>query len=170
MSELTDKQKKFCEEFLIDFNGTQAAIRAGYSKKTAFVQASRLLSNAKVSEYLDVRRQRIMNKLEISQERTMQEIGRIAFSDIRKLFNENGELLPFKDLDEDSASVLASVETEELFEGTGKERHSIGVSRKIKLHNKVSALEMLAKHFKIFSDAPTNNNTIKFGYGEEKPV
>lgn len=49
---LTDKQKRFCEEYLIDLNATQAAIRAGYSPKTAEQTASRLLRNVKVQEYI----------------------------------------------------------------------------------------------------------------------
>ena len=52
MSELEEKQKMFCKEYLVDFNGTQAAIRAGYSKKTANEQASRLLRKVKVRTYL----------------------------------------------------------------------------------------------------------------------
>lgn len=49
---LTDKQKRFCDEYLIDLNATQAAIRAGYSPKTAEQTASRLLRNVKVQEYI----------------------------------------------------------------------------------------------------------------------
>ena len=52
MSELEEKQKMFCKEYLVDFNGTQAAIRAGYSKKTANEQASRLLAKVNVQTYL----------------------------------------------------------------------------------------------------------------------
>ena len=52
MSELEEKQKMFCKEYLVDFNGTQAAIRAGYSKKTANEQASRLLTKVNVQKYL----------------------------------------------------------------------------------------------------------------------
>ena len=52
MSELEEKQKMFCKEYLVDFNGTQAAIRAGYSKKTANEQASRLLTKVNVQTYL----------------------------------------------------------------------------------------------------------------------
>lgn len=55
---LTDKQKRFAQEYIVDLNGKQAAIRAEYSAATAEQQASRLLSNVKVSEYL----QTLMNK------------------------------------------------------------------------------------------------------------
>jgi phage terminase small subunit len=53
MSKLTEKQRKFCDEYLIDCNATQAAIRAGYSQKTANEQGSKLLNNKSVSAYID---------------------------------------------------------------------------------------------------------------------
>lgn len=52
MSELTEKQKRFCQEYVIDLNATQAAIRAGYSEDTADVQGSRLLGNVKVENLI----------------------------------------------------------------------------------------------------------------------
>ena len=55
MAKLTAKQQRFCDEYLIDLNATQAAIRAGYSEKTATEQGSRLLTNVKVQEYLHIR-------------------------------------------------------------------------------------------------------------------
>ncbi len=67
-SELTPKQQRFVEEYLIDFNGKQAAIRVGYSEKTAEVQASRLLSNAKVSAAVDAGRAKAAERAEISQD------------------------------------------------------------------------------------------------------
>lgn len=55
MAKLTDKQQRFCDEYLIDLNATQAAIRAGYSKKTAAQTAARLLTNVKIQEYIENR-------------------------------------------------------------------------------------------------------------------
>jgi phage terminase small subunit len=66
--ELTPKQIRFCEEYLIDLNAKQAAIRVGYSPKTAEVQASRLLSNAKVSAYIQYYRNKIAEKTLINNE------------------------------------------------------------------------------------------------------
>lgn len=63
---LTPKQEVFCKEYLVDFNGKQAAIRAGYSKKTAEVQASRLLSNAKVADFVAVQAKKRSEKVEIT--------------------------------------------------------------------------------------------------------
>jgi phage terminase small subunit len=68
MSELTDKQKLFCDEYLKDLNGKQAAIRAGYSENTAEQQASRLLSNVKLQEYLNSKRKKLEKKTEVTQE------------------------------------------------------------------------------------------------------
>lgn len=166
--ELTDNEVRFCDAYLVDFNGTKAAIAAGYSKKTAAQQASRLLTKVKIQAYLQSKKAKIANKLEITQERTMQEIARLAFSDIRKIFNGSGGTIDPKYLDDDTASTVASVEVFEEFEGRGDEREQIGVTKKVKLWDKTKALEMLAKHFKIYSDAPVNNNTISVGYGKEE--
>lgn len=154
MAKLSDKQIRFCNEYLVDYNGTQAAIRAGYSKKTAVEQASRLLINVKVAEYLKSKKIKIASKLEITQERTMQEIGRIAFQDARKFFNEDGSLIPIHELDDDAAAAIAGMDIEELFEYEDGVKNKIGNLKKIKRYDKTKALEMLAKHFKIYSDAP----------------
>lgn len=65
---LTDKQEKFCQEYLIDLNGTQAAIRAGYSKNTANEQATRLLANVSIQTYLNEIRKPLQEKTGLTQE------------------------------------------------------------------------------------------------------
>lgn len=167
---LTPKLKRFCEEFAIDFNATKAAERAGYSKKSAYSIGHENLKKPEVQEYLSTIFAKTSSKLEITRERVMLEMGRIAFSDIRKVFDTNGALKPMHELDEDTAAALAGIDTDELFAGTGDERKNIGYSRKVKLWAKDKALEMLAKHFKIYSDAPVTNQNIKFGYGPEQPA
>ena len=77
---LTPKQQKFVAEYLIDLNATQAAIRAGYSAKTAKEQAARLLTNANIAAELEKRRGKIEKKLEISQEKVIAELAAIALS------------------------------------------------------------------------------------------
>jgi phage terminase small subunit len=163
---LNPKQERFCNEYLVDYNATQAAIRAGYSKKTAYVIAAEILSKKEVQEYLSAKKTILADQLSITQQRTMQEIGRIAYHDIRKLFNKDGSLVPIHELDDDSAAVLAGFDVEEIY----AQGEQIGVTKKLKKYDKTKALEMLAKHYKIYSDAPIQNNTIKFGYGPEQPV
>src|ERR1044072_1639407 len=97
---LSDKQIRFCNEYLVDFNATQAAIRAGYSKKTANEQASRLLTNVSIKTYIDERKQQHISKIDYSIERTLTEIARLAFQDARKYFKEDGSLIPIHELDD----------------------------------------------------------------------
>jgi phage terminase small subunit len=147
---LTEKQKRFCDEYLIDLNGTQAAIRAGFSKKTADVQAVRLLGNVKVQEYLKIRQQKVADKFEIKQERVLRELASIAFSDIRKYYSEDGGLKAIKDLDDESAAALAGMEVDELWgteldEDGGFRKVQQGVTKKIKRWDKVKAVEVINK-------------------------
>lgn len=151
-STLTDKQKRFCDEYLVDFNATQAAIRAGYSKKTANRIASENLSKPDIQTYIQSKANKVASKLEISQENTMREIARIAFADIRGLFKEDGSMKSITEIDDDTAAAIAGVETDELFDGVGREREQIGVTKKVKMNDKVRGLEMLAKHFGIYKD------------------
>lgn len=82
---LNEKQIRFCDEYLVDLNGKQAAIRCGYSEKTAEVQASRLLSNAKVSEYIAMRMDERSKRTEITQDMVLDRWWKIATADPRKL-------------------------------------------------------------------------------------
>lgn len=75
---LTDKQQRFCDEYMIDLNGTQAAIRAGYSHKTACEQASRLLANVKVQQYIIEKQDEKSEKLNISHEWVLQRLKDIS--------------------------------------------------------------------------------------------
>lgn len=158
---LTENEKRFCDEFLVDYNGTRAAIRAGYSKKSACSQASRLLTKAKVQQYLTQKKQKVADKLEITMERTLNEIGRIAFQDPRRLFNADGTFKSIHELDDDTAAVLSGTEIEESFTEKNKVKLSTGRNIKLKFWPKDKALEMLAKHFKIYSDAPVVNNKVE---------
>ena len=83
--ELNDKQKQFCREYIVDLNGTQAAIRAGYSKKTSNEQAARLLAKVSIQTYVKELIEKRAKKTEITAERVLQEYARIAFVDLRKL-------------------------------------------------------------------------------------
>ena len=77
MSELEEKQKMFCKEYLVDFNGTQAAIRAGYSKKTANEQASRLLAKVNVQTYLKHLIEKRNERTKITQDEVIADIIKV---------------------------------------------------------------------------------------------
>lgn len=163
---LTDKQKRFCDEYLIDLNATQAAIRAGYSQKTAEQTASRLLRNVKVQEYIAKRQKELSRSTEITQERVIKELALIAFSNNadyahvveKKLQVEAGGAL-VDVLDKDGKPVMyrtvEPVLTEEL---TEEQKRALAVIKKgrdgleVKSCDKVKALELLGKHLGIFTD------------------
>lgn len=126
-------------------NATQAAITAGYSPKTADQQGSRLLKDVKVKTVLEARRAALREKSGLSVERTLREVARLAYADIRKLYNDDGSLRLPKDLDDDAAAVVAGFEADEIFEGKGADRKLIGYARKAKLFDKNAALEKAMK-------------------------
>ncbi len=159
-TKLTPRQKKFISEYLIDRNGKQAAIRAGFSKKNAKSQASVLLALSHVAEEVNRRIKKQEEKLEIKSTDILREILKIAKSDIRKAFNDDGSLKDVKDLPDDIAAAIGGIDVDELFEGRGNDKERIGYTKKIKLWNKCEALEMLGKHLKLF-DVPDNSITNK---------
>ncbi|MBD3362876.1 hypothetical protein GF362_04095 [Candidatus Dojkabacteria bacterium] len=88
MKNLTVKQKRFCEEYSIDFNGKKAAIRAGYSTKTATEQASRLLSKKSIQEYLRQIQKQTREKMEMKKETYLNRLN-----EIQKTTNNNNEAI-----------------------------------------------------------------------------
>ena len=152
---MTDKQKIFCDEYLIDFNESRDEKVAYPDCKTdaaARANSSRLLTNDNIQEYLKTKRAELGNKMEITQERVLKEMARIAFGDVRKLYDDNGSLKFIKNIDEDAASIIAGIETAEAFEGYGEDREMIGYTKKVKLADKAKALDMLGKYFGMFKD------------------
>lgn len=142
---ISAKRKKFCEEYLIDLNATQAAIRAGYSKKSATVIAAELLTFPNVQQYLTLIRQESAQKLEITRERVLKEYAKIAFFDVRKIFDENNGLLDIKQLDDDSAGAIAGIESLEQFQMVRGSTVKVGDLKKVKLNDKRAALDSICR-------------------------
>lgn len=151
---LNDKQQKFVDEYLVDLNATQAAIRAGYSEKTARSQGQRLLTNVDIQERIAERRAVIQNSTEITQERVIKEIARLALFDPRKLLNEDGTPKPIQELDDDSAAAIAGID----LVSVGNSELGIGTVMKYKLADKNSALDKLCKHLGLY-DADKSRKT-----------
>lgn len=152
---MTDAQKRFCDEYLIDLNATRAykvAYKSCKKDETANVNGSRLLRNAKVQEYISKKQKEIEKRTEVTQDRVIQELARIAFLDISKLYNENGKLKNIQDIDKDTVRAISSLETLEEYDGYGDDREKIGDTQKVKLLDKTKALELLGRHLGIFND------------------
>lgn len=149
---LTAKQELFCNEYLIDLNATQAAIRAGYSVDTAKQMGCENLAKPYLNEYIVELKAIRLKKCEISQENVLKELAKIGFADIRNFYDNEGNLRKPHELDDNSAAALASIDIDEIKEynrDTGT-RDVVGITKKIKLHGKVSALDLLGKHLGVF--------------------
>jgi phage terminase small subunit len=141
---VTPKQERFVQEYLIDLNATQAAIRAGYSKKTANVIGRQNL--IKLSDPIEKAISERAERSQITSDRVLQELARIAFVDLRKVFRwgpDGVTLLPSDELTEDEAAIVAEV-SETTTESGG--------SIKGKRFDKLKALELLGKHLGMFTD------------------
>lgn len=152
---LTDKQKKFINEYLIDLNATQAAIRAGYSKKNAFKIGSELLQKTTVRAQLQKKQAQREQRTEITQDKVLKELANIAFAngtDYTKVVKQNNELLvgivPTEDLTEEQKSAVAGIKQTQ----TGIE---------IKLNDKLKALELIGKHLGMFDEKPDSVDDIE---------
>jgi len=161
---LNEKQKKFAEEWIIDFNGKQAAIRTGYSEKTAEVKASQLLSLVKVQDYIGELRKAQQERTEITADMVIKELGKIAFSDIRDIYDTEGRMLLPHELDENTAATISGFKTR--FEGTINTDSNGSVKgadiiEEYKRHDKTKALELLGKHFAIFTDKVEHGGGLK---------
>lgn len=144
MSDLTDNQKRFCEEYLIDLNGKQAAIRAGYSEKTAENQASRLLSNAKVSAFIQTLKIKRSDRTEITADMVIQELAKVGFANLQDYIKAGFTIEDIQQLQRDHASAIESIKVKK----THGEYPSTEIS--FKLHDKISALEKLGRHLGVF--------------------
>lgn len=149
-NELTPKQQRFCQEYVIDLNGTQAAIRAGYSPDTANEQSSQLLAKLNIQEYVKTLQDGISKRLEITSDMVVQELAKIGFLDPREMFSVDNDLLNIRQMGDKQAAAISSIEIESITVGRGKDVEEIGKTKKIKFWDKVSALEKLGKHLGIF--------------------
>jgi phage terminase small subunit len=134
---LTPRQRRFVSEYLVDLNATQAAIRAGYSRRTAKQQGSRLLSNANIRGEIERRRASFAAKSESKRDTVLRELAAIAFSDIGKVVRwgpNDAELLDSNEIDAETTAAIA-----EIWRGKGGQV-------RVRLHDKVKALVTLGRH------------------------
>ena len=140
---LPPKRERFCQEYAIDHNGTQAAIRAKYSEHCAQQQATDLLSNPLVQSRIAEIEKEYLAKLGISKERVLKEYSRLAFTTMRDVASWNGETVNLddsEDIEEDAAAAVMEV---------SQTTNESGSSVKIKLHDKKGALDKLGDYLKL---------------------
>lgn len=142
---LTPRQQKFVQEYLVDLNATQAAIRAGYSARRASELGWQLLQKPTVIEAIAVEQQARSARTGITADRTLQELALIGFSDLTDFVEWSGQTITLKNsADLDPIKRRAIAEISQTKDGL-----------KIKLHDKKGALDSLARHQGLFNDRMT---------------
>ena len=153
MPNLTPKQLRFCEEYLVDLNATQAALRTGYSKNTANEQGSRLLANVKIQAYIsDLKAQR-SKRTEISADRILRELAIVGLSDIRHYFENGWEVRDIDDIPDVQSKAIQKVKkkTRTTIKGRGDDQTTETITEvEIGLYDKLSALEKIGRHTSFF--------------------
>jgi phage terminase small subunit len=143
----------FAREYVIDLNGTRAAIAAGYSEHTANEQASRLLAKASTRKLVDQHLARRASRLDLKADKIAEELQRIAFSNMLDYVQpEEGQLRPdFSTLTRDQAAAIQEIRVDTTG-GTGDGERKQIVRTTFKLADKRGALELLGRHVGMFQD------------------
>lgn len=139
---MTKKQKRFAEEYLIDLNATQAAIRAGYSPETAGSIGAENLKKPEIKSRIDKAMAERSRRTGINQDRVLQELARIGFAKITDVVDpETAEIRT--DASDDDLACIQSIKIKP---------NEFGTEREVKLYDKKSALVDLGKHLGLFKD------------------
>lgn len=165
---MTDKQKLFCDEYLIDLNATRAykeVYKSCKKDETVNASASRLLRNVKVQAYITERMKAREQRTQITQDMVIEELAKIAFFNIKDIFNNDGTLKSIKEIDDKSAGAISSVK---ILQKAGSMKIEMGgdiplqhiaeQTVEIKLNDKKGALELIGKHLGMFKETNMNVN------------
>lgn len=151
VAKLTAKQQRFVDEYLIDLNATQAAIRAGYSPSTANEQGAQNLVKLSISNAINQALAERSRRTGITQDRVLRELAKIAFVNANDVIDPDSATVRQDAADEDLSCIQSvKVKTSESDTGSSAERE-------IKLADKLRALELLGKHLGLFDKKEQNN-------------
>lgn len=151
---LTPKQQRFIKEYLIDLNATQAAIRAGYSEKTASQIGEQNLRKLEIQAAVNAAVAERSERTKITQDMVLQEIAKLSFSNMLDYITINKDGLAYVDLSQitrDQAAAIQEITVDEYVDGKGEDARDVK-KVKIKLADKRGSLELLGRHLKMFTD------------------
>lgn len=143
---LTEQQKRFVEEYLIDMNGARAARAAGYSESAARETASRLLKKPEVAQAVREAREKLSERTEITQDWVLQRWAAIADVDKREFFDDAGRLRPVSEWTREMALAVDGLDV------TETEGEIVAKVSKLKLSSSKAALDSIARHLGMFKD------------------
>jgi len=159
---LTPRQARFVGEYLLDLNATQAAIRAGYSPKTANEQGARLLAKVSIGAAVAEGQTETAERLQITRDDLIRRLMEIANLDVSSIVNEHGNMLPVSEWPEAVRRSIAGMETVELPNADGV----VAVVRKIRLEARGQQIERVGRLLGLFTDkleisTPAENERVK---------
>jgi phage terminase small subunit len=160
---LSEQQQRFVQEYLVDLNATKAAIRAGYSAKTAQEQSSRLLSNVMVAEAVAALKAKRSEETGINAAWLLKRLAEEATADVSDLYSEDGRIKPVKDWPLIwRQGLVAGLEVETIGEG-------VGHLTKVKLSDRIKRLELIGRHIDVqaFKDKVEHSGGIAITVSEE---
>lgn len=146
-SNISAKQRKFLSEYLKDLNGKQAALRAGYSSKSAKVTASRMLTNDNLRRELSNRLKEIYDEYKDDQAKLLRELAIIGFARITDYVKIDNEEIQIKNEYEIPKEIIGAISEISISESKTRKKKSI------KLHNKIEALKLLGNYHRIFEES-----------------
>ena len=163
MAKLSDKQEIFCIEYLFDLNATQAAIRAGYSKKTAKVTGSENLTKPDIAARIAVLNKSRLNKVKMEADYVLQRLVEIDKMDIAEILNDDFSVKPLSEWPDSWRQTLSGMDISEIW-GDSEEtdtRVVIGMLKKMKWPDKIKNLELLGKHVTVGAFKEVFNHNYK---------
>ncbi|EMP3663270.1 terminase small subunit [Pseudomonas aeruginosa] len=143
---LTKKQRLFVDEYLIDLNATQAAIRAGYSARRATEIGYQLLQRPEVAQAIQAAMAERSKRTEVEADYVIRRLREIDEMDVLDILEDDGSFRSIRDWPKAWRQFLSGIEIAELFEGRGDDRRIAGVLRKVKWPDKLRNLELLSRH------------------------
>lgn len=146
MAKLTEKQRRFVDEYLIDLNATQAAIRAGYSVKTAKDIGCQNLAKLNIQQEISEKMAERSKRTGVNQDRIVLELAKIAFVNAADVIDSDDATIKAGATADDTAAIQ-SVKVKVIPTKEGE-----GVEREIRLNDKLKALELLGKHLGMWND------------------
>lgn len=165
---MTDLERRFAMYYLESFNATEAYLQAsakpkgGANRKTAESNGYRLLQRPHIQAFIKKERDRLMDRAELTVDNVLAKLREMVMYDPRKFFKEDGTLKQVTELGDAEAFALTSMEVDELFAGSGQDKVSIGVTKKIKMADRLTALEKAMKYHGLFEkDNSQNTKALK---------
>lgn len=156
-------QRRFCDEYLLDFDAGAAYLRAGYkagTRKLAQDAASRLLANEAVKGFLSGRQSALQAIAEVDQAAIMRQLAWMGMGDIRALFNADGSVREITELTSQQAALIQSIEVQEIEAVVDGERQVVGHTKRFRLVDRIKPLHLLGLQIGMFAQQHKHSGAV----------